>query len=144
MTAPILLLDRLRKVYSRGASRSGSSLPAGEGRARAPSGVGIAGRRNELTTKRLDHGRAGFDREPYARRSPPRSGFARVGPPLRGGRRAGSLSHAVIPEAALGSGPRPAQGQAPRLSGIHPHAALWIPALRCASAGMTAVGEDGE
>jgi branched-chain amino acid transport system ATP-binding protein len=86
--------------------------------------------------------RAGFDQEPYARQSPPRSGFARVGPPLRGGRGAALLSRGVVPEAALGSGLRPAQGQAPRLSGIHSACGCgWIPALRCASAGMTAVGE---
>src|SRR5215212_11292184 len=29
---------------------------------------------------------AGFDREPYARRPPPRSAFGRVGPPPQGGR----------------------------------------------------------
>src|SRR4051794_23296775 len=33
-----------------------------------------------------DAGRAGFDREPYARRPPPRSAFGRVGPPPQGGR----------------------------------------------------------
>src|SRR3954462_13919720 len=33
-----------------------------------------------------DARRAGFDRQPYARRPPPRSGFARVGPPPQGGR----------------------------------------------------------
>src|SRR3954451_21488397 len=129
------------------ASRPGSSLPEGEGRlgAQAPSGVGIAGRRNGPSMKSLDHGRAGFNQEPYARRSPPRSGFARVGPPLRGGRGAALLSRGVVPEAALGSGLRPAQGQAPRLSGTHGAGVwAWIPALRCASAGMTAVGEDGE
>src|SRR3954463_13746993 len=33
-----------------------------------------------------DAPRAGFDRQPYARRPPPRLGFARVGPPPQGGR----------------------------------------------------------
>src|SRR5215208_7268502 len=33
-----------------------------------------------------DAGRAGFDREPYAGRPPPRSTFGRVGPPPQGGR----------------------------------------------------------
>src|SRR3954451_9420094 len=32
-----------------------------------------------------DAGRAGFDREPYARRPPPRSAFGPVGPPPQGG-----------------------------------------------------------
>src|SRR3954447_26585613 len=129
------------------ASRPGSSLPAGEGRLRAAapsggarlgaqarSGVGIAGRRMGWQRKPSIMPAAGHGRtEPYARRSPPRSAFARVGPPLRGGRRAALLSGGVVPEAAQ------------RLSGIHPHGpALWIPALRFASAGMTAVGEDGK
>src|SRR5215204_5922655 len=49
--------------------------PQGQG-PRDPSGPALA----------ADARRADFDREPYARRPPPRSAFGRVGPPPQGGR----------------------------------------------------------
>ena len=49
-----------------------------------------------------DARRAGFDREPYARRPPPRSGFARVGPPPQGGR--GARRRCENPIARSGEG----------------------------------------
>src|SRR3954471_24083132 len=54
-----------------------------------------------------DARRAGFDRQPYARRPPPRSGFARVGPPPPGG--GGRGARAFVKSASpSGSGFRPA------------------------------------
>ena len=49
-----------------------------------------------------DARRAGFDREPYARRPPPRSRFGRVGPPPQGGR--GARRRCENPIARSGEG----------------------------------------
>ena len=58
-----------------------------------------------------DAGRAGFDREPYARRPPPRSAFGRVGPPPQGGR---GIAHRLCenPIARKGRNASPLRGAA--------------------------------